>query len=112
MLLLKHKTIYSMELLNVCNASSQRGNLTFYDETNKKCHEQLSQGEPSRRQAPGANPSMKGLGQGRLAHHSANGEETMDINNDWVYNEAYRLSHVIHFISHCLICLIIILIAH
>ena len=54
-----------MELLNVCNASSEREILTLYDETNKKGHEQLSQGGPNQRQATGANPSKKGLGQGR-----------------------------------------------
>ena len=46
------------------------------------------------------NQRIKNLG---LTHWRAIEEETIGINSDWVYNQACRLLHDIHVVSHFLI---------
>ena len=58
----------------------------------------LSYGGPSYSQASGTNQPIKVLRQSRhwvwgLTHRRAIKEETIAINRDWIYNQAYRLSH-------------------
>ena len=86
-----------------------------YDETEKRDHAsqivrakenyKLSHGELSYSQTSGTNPPMKALRQSRhwvwgLTHRREIKEETIAINRDWVYNQAYRPSHDIQVISN------------
>ena len=48
------------------------------------------------RQASGTNLRIKL----DMTHRRAIKEETIAINRDWVYNQACRLSHDIHFVSN------------
>ena len=65
--------------------SSQRNNdikLTHYDDSKKKALD---------------SPIVR-----ELTNRRAIKEETIAINRDWVHNQAYRLSHDIHVVSHSL----------
>ena len=58
---------------------------------------------PSLGQASRTNQRIKALGRHLvwgLPHRRAIKEETMAKNHDWVYNQACRLSHDIHVVSH------------
>ena len=59
---------------------------------------QLSYSWPSQGQASGTNQ--------RMTHRRAIKEETIAINRDWVHNQACRLPHDIHVVSHPLITFI------
>ena len=63
---------------------------------------------PSQRQSSGTNQQIKVFRQSGhlvwgLTHCRAIKEELIALNSDLVYNQAYRLSHNIHVVSHSFI---------
>ena len=88
----------------------RKGLMTHSQIVRAKENLKLSYGGPSQRHTSGTNQRIKALRQGRhlvggLTHRSAVKEETIAVNRDWVCNQACRLSHDTHAVSHSFITL-------